>query len=252
MAERLAQARAVRGDRSRVKMSKPVDALLRAHARKRTFKRGTVVVADGEPAGGLWFVESGAIAVTGRSAGQRDFIFRFRQPGEWFGETTLLDGLPWLYTHVASVKTTALHVPHREAQRLMALHPELRSELVRITCARLRATAEYVEEIIVPDLPARLAYHLLVIGRESANGLVPGRQLEVHLTQSVLASLLGATREAVGRHLVRWRDAGWIGLRYGRVTILDPAVLEQIANGERSESELVSSPLSGKALVRAS
>jgi CRP-like cAMP-binding protein len=219
-------------------MAKPIDALLRAHARRRAFKRGAVIVADGEPAGGLWCVESGAMAVTGQSAGKRDFIFRFRQPGEWFGETTLLDGLPWVYDHVASVKTVALHVPHREAQRLMAAHPELKAELVRITCARLRATAEYVEEIIVPDLPARLAYHLLVIGRESAQGLVPGKQLEVHLTQSVLASLLGATREAVGRHLVRWRDAGWIALRYGRVTILQPDVLEQIANGERTEAEL--------------
>lgn len=232
------RTRGLRGDRSRVKMSKSIDTLLRAHARRRSFKRGAVVVADGEPAGGLWCVESGAIAVTGQSAGQRDFIFRFRQPGEWFGETTLLDGLPWVYTHVASVKTVALHVPHREAQRLMGAHPELKNELVRITCARLRATAEYVEELIVPDLPARLAYHLLVIGRESAQGLVPGKQLEVHLTQSVLASLLGATREAVGRHLVRWRDAGWIALRYGRVTILDPEVLQQIANGERSEGDL--------------
>ena len=228
-------------------MSKSVDALLRAHARRRSFKRGALIIADGEPAGGLWCVESGAMAVTGQAAGKRDFIFRFRQPGEWFGETTLLDGLPWTYDHVASVKTVALHVPHREAQRLVASHPELKAELVRITCARLRATAEYVEEIIVPDLPARLAYHLLVIGRESAQGLVPGKQLEVHLTQSVLASLLGATREAVGRHLVRWRDLGWIALRYGRVTILNPDVLQQIADGESSEAELAGTRLKAAA-----
>ena len=246
------RAKPVRGDRSRVKMVKPIYALLRAHARRRSFKRGALVVADGEQAGGLWCVETGAIAVSGQSAGHRDFIFRFRQPGEWFGETTLLDGLPWVYNHIASVKTVALHVPHREAQRLVATHPDLRNEFVRITCARLRATAEYVEEIIVPDLPARLAYHLLVIGRESAQGLVPGKQLEVHLTQSVLASLLGATREAVGRHLVRWRDVGWIALRYGRVTILDPAVLEQIANGERSESEAAAPQAEKRALIKAS
>jgi CRP-like cAMP-binding protein len=237
MPERATPAKDVRGDRSALRLAKPVDALLRANARKRTFKRGALVVPDGEAAGGLWCVESGAIAVVGQNAGQREFIFRFRQPGEWFGETTLLDGQPWMYTHVASVKTVALHVAHRDAQRLLASHAELRTELVRITCARLRLTAQYVEEIIVPDLPARLAYHLLVIARESG-GLVPGKQLEVHLTQSVLASLLGATREAVGRHLVRWRDAGWLALRYGRVTILDPRALEALAGGESTEAEL--------------
>jgi CRP-like cAMP-binding protein len=123
---------------------------------------------------------------------------------------------------------------------------------VRITCARLRSTAQYVEELIVPDLPARLAYHLLVIARESVNGLEPGKQLEVHLTQAVLASLLGATREAVGRHLVRWRDAGWIALRYGRVTILAPAVLNAIANGEPIQAEAPRSIGQKKVLVRAS
>jgi CRP-like cAMP-binding protein len=241
--------RGARGDRSRLRLSKPIDALLRAHARRRAFKRGAVIVADGDTAAGLWCVESGAIAVSAQTAGNREFIFRFRQPGEWFGETTLLDGEPWQYTHVASVKTVVLHVPQRDAMRLLSAHPELRDELVRITCARLRLTAEYVEEIIVPDLPARLAFHLLVIARNSANGLVPGKQLEVHLTQSVLASLLGATREAVGRHLVRWRDAGWIALRYGRVTILEPRALEAIACGERGEADAVREK---KLLVRAS
>lgn len=252
MPERAPSQREARGDRSAIKVSKPVDALLRGHARKRVFKRGAVVVARGEEAPGLWCVESGAIAVAGQSAAQREFIFRFRQAGEWFGETTFFDGMPWQYTHVASVKTTALQVPHREMQRLLATHSELRNELVRIICARVRVTARYVEELIVPDLPARLAYHLLVIGRESASGLVPGKQLEVHLTQSVLASLLGATREAVGRHLVRWRDAGWIALRYGRVTILDPKTLEAIASGSHAPQEAARAPGEKKVLVRAS
>jgi CRP-like cAMP-binding protein len=241
-----------RGARNAVKVSKAVDTLLRANARKRVFARGAVVVADGEEAPGLWCVESGALAIAAQSVGRRDFIFRFRQAGEWFGETTLLDGLPWLYTHTASVKTTLLHVPHRDAVRLLAGHPELRNELVRVTCARLRLTAQYVEEIIVPDLPARLAYHLLVIARESASGLVAGKQLDVHLTQSVLAALLGATREAVGRHLVRWREAGWIALRYGRVTILDEKVLGAVANGELSTPEDARAGRGKKALARAS
>lgn len=239
-----------RGDRSRLRLAKPVDALLRAHARERTFKRGTVIVPDGGETPGLWCVQSGAVAVTGQGLCHREFIFRFRQPGEWFGETSLFDGLPWDYTHVAAVHTKALHIPHRAALRLLAEHEDLRMELVRITCARLRLTAQYVAELIVPDLPARLAYHLLVIARESASGLVPGKPLEVRLTQAVLASLLGATREAVGRHLVRWRDAGWIALRYGRVSILDTEALQAIACGEQASATAQPS-LVRKALVRA-
>ncbi len=240
-----------RGDRSAVAISRPMDALLRMAARPRVYKRGSVIVERGEETPGVWCVESGAIAVMGRTLSQREFIFRFRQVGEWFGETTLFDGVAWPYEHVASVKTAVLHVPHRTALRLMEAHPELREEFVRITCARLRFTAKYVEELIVPDLPARLAYHLLVVAREAASRLASGGKLEVHLTQAALASLLGATREAVGRHLVRWRDSGWVALRYRRVTILDAGALDAIANGEPA-LERTQAPRGRKALLRVS
>lgn len=235
---------AVRSDRSAIYVSKAVDALLRPYARRRTYKRGAAVVESGEAAPGIWCVESGAIAVVANTLSRREFIFRFRQPGEWFGETTLFDGLPWPHQHVASVKTSVLHIPHREAKRLVEAHPQIRDEFVRITCARLRFTAQYVEELIVPDLQARLAYHLLAIARDAANRPAAGAPLEVHLTQAVLASLLGATREAVGRHLVRWRDAGWVALRYRRVTLLDPHALDAIASGQPA-------PLRGPAEPRA-
>jgi len=241
----------VRGDRSGLQVSAAIDELLRLHARRRTFKRGAIVVGDGETWSGLWHVESGSIAVVGRSLFQREFIFRFRQPGEWFGETCLLDGVPWLYDHVASVKTTVLHIPHREAKSLIDANLGLYRELVRITCARLRMTAKYVEELIVPDLPARLAYHLLVIARESTNRMARGGPLEVTLTQAVLASLLGATREAVGRNLVRWRNAGWVALNYRRVAILDPRALEAIACGEAAPQPAVPKARAKKVLSRA-
>jgi len=243
---------AVRSDRSAVYVSKGVDALLRAHARKRTYKRGAVVVESGEATPGIFCIESGAIAVVASALFQREFIFRFRQPGEWFGETTLFDGIGWPHQHVASAKTSVLHISHREAKRLVDAHPELRDEFVRITCARLRFTAQYVEELIVPDLQARLAYHLLVIARDVANRPPPGAPLEVHLTQAVLASLLGATREAVGRHLVRWRDAGWVTLRYRRVTILDPRALDAIASGQPVPLHSASVPRERKSFPRAS
>jgi hypothetical protein len=93
-------------------------------------------------------------------------------------------------------------------------------------------------------VPVVTQFNISALGAFNANN--------ADLTQAVLASLLGATREAVGRHLVRWRDAGWIALRYGRVTILAPAVLNAIANGEPIQAEAPRSIGQKKVLVRAS
>jgi CRP/FNR family cyclic AMP-dependent transcriptional regulator len=222
----------VRGGRRSLQLTAQSEALLRAHAQRRVFRNGARVVARGQEAPGLWCVVSGALAVVGRDRSGNAFTLTFRQPGEWFGETPLLDQRPLQAAHHAAGRSVLLHVPHRDAKALVAGHPKLRDDLIRITCTRLRECTRHLEFTFVSDLQARLAYQLLFLADTSETGLVVGQPLAVRLPQTVLASLVGATREAVGRHLVRWRKAGWIGIRYGRISILAPAALRAVAKDE--------------------
>lgn len=174
----------------------------------------------------------------GTNASGAEFILVFRQQGECFGETTLFDGLPVPYDHFAAGKTTLRHVPHAAALRLIESDSIVRNELVRIACLRLRTSSRYVELIIVPNLPARLAGHLLTFASEAPGGISPGHPGEVRLPQSAIAQLAGASREAVSRHLVEWRDAGWVSIGYRRLTILRPDALRAIANGSDAPSRV--------------
>lgn len=180
------------------------------------------MLARGDPAPGLWNVQSGAAAVMGRRLDRSEFTFTLRLAGEWFAETTLLDGLPSAYRYVASGRTTALHIPHRTASRLVGSHSEIRRSLERLTCLRLRDVSRYIELLIQPDLPARLAGRLLSLGdagRDASGAMV------ARASQTVLAEMIGATREAVGRNLVAWESAGWIAIGYGKVEIANPVAL---------------------------
>ena len=55
-----------------------------------------------------------------------------------------------------------------------------------------------------------------------------GTRVDLHLPQEELAAMLGATREAVGRHLKRFERDGLIALAYGRVVLRDPEGLRAL------------------------
>ncbi|WP_460028739.1 helix-turn-helix domain-containing protein [Methyloparacoccus murrellii] len=41
---------------------------------------------------------------------------------------------------------------------------------------------------------------------------------------------IGSAREVVSRHLKRWENRHWVGLRRGMVELLDPAALRRLAS----------------------
>ena len=50
------------------------------------------------------------------------------------------------------------------------------------------------------------------------------------LTQTNLASLIGATRESTNKSLRKFRHQGWIRIENGQITILDPDALRAQIN----------------------
>jgi Mn-dependent DtxR family transcriptional regulator len=52
---------------------------------------------------------------------------------------------------------------------------------------------------------------------------------ELILTQELVAGMLGVRRETISEALLKMRKAGFISYRYGRITVLDRAGLEEQA-----------------------
>ena len=58
-------------------------------------------------------------------------------------------------------------------------------------------------------------------GQVKGNGVY----IDMTLTQSDLASLIGATRESINKNLRNFRHHEWIHMDQGHITILDPDAL---------------------------
>ena len=193
---------------------------LEARAGLRRFADGQVIFRRGDAGSGLYGVRSGRVQVLGHGPDGREFVLTVLAPGEWFGELSLFDGLPRTHDNVAIGDTELWHVPDRECHALLREQPEFWPPFAELMSHRARMLFRMLEDAVMLDLPRRLAKRIVEIagdhGVERDAGAI---EIELHLPQEDLAAMVGATREAVGRHLKRFEREGWIEIAYGRLVV---------------------------------
>ena len=87
----------------------------------------------------------------------------------------------------------------------------------------------FIEDAVLLDLPKRLAKRMLELaGDHGSEGEGQEIAVDLHLPQESLAAMVGARREAVGRHLKRFEREGWIRLSYGRLVLCSRAGLASL------------------------
>jgi CRP/FNR family transcriptional regulator/CRP/FNR family cyclic AMP-dependent transcriptional regulator len=110
----------------------------------------------------------------------------------------------------------------------MGSNPDFSMHVLQTMAKRIRHLNKQVSDIFFLDLPGRLARTLLQLaedhGRQTDDGIV----IEINLTQTDLAEMVGATRVSINKALGRFRRAKWIKSSGRRFTILKPEALTNL------------------------
>ncbi len=187
-------------------------AVLAARLRRRKMPPGTPIVYKGDPAGPLYLIASGRVKVHQATAGGDEVIIEVMGPGNFFGELSLLDGQP-RSADVSTLQATELLLLEGEALRqTVQEQPAVAWTLLRILSQRLRDMDDRAEMLMTRDVAGRVADWLLRLAKSHGTTLPDGKsiRLDVSLTQSDIAALIGATRERVSRALTAFRKSGAI------------------------------------------
>jgi CRP/FNR family cyclic AMP-dependent transcriptional regulator len=189
------------------------------HAVRRRAVDGELIHARGDAPDGLYQVVRGKVRMSAVSGGGRELVLTILEPGSWFGEISLLDGLPRTHDAHAVGDTELLMVPRDRFDALLAQRPALVQHLFRLLCQRLRLAMTALEDAALLPLPARLAKRLLG---------APVDDDGVALPQGELARMLGTSRQSVSKILKAWERQGWVSVAYGRVALVDAAALSAL------------------------
>jgi CRP/FNR family transcriptional regulator/CRP/FNR family cyclic AMP-dependent transcriptional regulator len=202
-------------------------SLLEAGSQKRSFRRGEVIFHKGDPGSSMFLIVEGQVRIVLPSDGGEEALLGVLDSGDFFGELSLIDGQPRSATIIASEPTETIML-HRE-DFLKAIHtsPAVAVDMLKILARRLRETDEFVEDAIFLDVPGRLAKKLLELGDAYGDARPDGTVIGLRLTQSELATMVGATRESVNKHLRSYRSRGIIDVNRQRIVIRRPEELQR-------------------------
>ena len=196
------------------------------YAKHSTLKRGTTLFSKGDPGNSLYAVISGTVKMSISSPDGRNAILNIVGPGEIFGEIALLDGQARSTDAIANSTCELFVIDRREFIPFVKAQPALAMKFIELLCERLRSTSDQVEQIILQNLPGRLASALLRLS-EKHTSAQQGRTIAI--TQQEISEMVGMTRESINKQLRAWAGRDLVRLEHGAIVVLNAETLREMA-----------------------
>lgn len=211
------------------KLSPTLKQAILARANVRRLADGEPLATRGSAAEEWCGVARGAVRISSVSLAGKQVTLTYAEPGTWFGDIALFDGLPRTHDADAHGSTTMLVVRKPDFRELLARHAELYEALLRLNCRRLRLMFDQIEDLNTRPLQARLAKQVLLLAR--SYGIHQGDEIRIGLAlaQEDLAQLLGASRQRVNQELKGFEREGAVRVEPARLVVLSRDKLLQIA-----------------------
>jgi len=184
-----------------------------------SYNGGQSIFARGDQGRDIYLVTSGRVRLSVLTAEGRELSFAHAEPGQIFGEIAVLDGGMRSADATAVSKVTALTLSKGALTRLIEQRGVVREAVVKFLCNRVREADHQLEGIALYPIEVRLARFFLAAARQKGE-LKAGARIVIDLpiSQSELALLIGASRPKVNAALALLEDSGAIERKETRFT----------------------------------
>ena len=183
---------------------------LAERAVERSYKKGQLLVYQGDPGDSVFVVATGLIKVMVTSEEGEEMVLVTLRPSDTFGELSLVDGGPRSASAEALEPTTVLVVTRPVLLELVKQHPSLTEALLRSLGFLVRRLTEQAADLVFLDIHGRMAKLLLTMAQDRGEDSKGGVLLDLHLTQADLAAMVGGSRQSVNQTLRSFESRGYL------------------------------------------
>lgn len=200
-------------------------ARLDSTAHSRHYQAGSTIFTEGDQCAGFHVLVDGMVRIYRVSPEGRMHTLSLLKPTAPFNEVAAVDGGPNPYNAVAVIQTRVLSISHSGLMDLLTSEHDLLKNYVQALAHVNREYIERLEDMTFRTIPSRLA-KLFLHETTYADQI---SEAPTQLTQEDIASILGTTREVVGRSLRGLLNAGLLRKEGRQVYIADRHGLEHLA-----------------------
>lgn len=174
-------------------------------------RRAMSLFTDESPSDSVFFVDSGFVKIMRRGKDGKEVLVSIVPPGAVFGDHALFVGGPRVFTAEVMQEGVVFEIPRDLFLAFCESRPEMWRHLYESAAHRQRELEQKVSLLCLHDVESRILHYLCsladVFGVSATNG-----EYSLPLSQSELASLIGATRETTSTTLNALARRGLIRL----------------------------------------
>ncbi len=168
-------------------------------AQLRTYRRGEVIVRQGQAGETFFVIVRGRVAVTVLSPEGREVVLNTLGEGDHFGEMALLDDEPRSASVVAQERSDLAILSRDVFFDLLQSNFVLTKGLLRSFSLRLRRANATIEGLAALDVKSRLARYFRELAVTRGRKAGGGWSVVVRPSQREIADTIGSSRETVSR-----------------------------------------------------
>jgi CRP-like cAMP-binding protein len=214
--------------------SSEAEAIRRASAR-RIHERGKPIFGPSHRPEHVYLLEEGLVRIYRTSPRGGQLTVGYVRPGEVFGEVSVITEKPRRSFAEAKNRSRVLQIPRPVFIKALQSTSTVLYEVTKKIGRRLASCQSRIEDLMFYNVPSRLARLLLRLADEFGREIEDGHSVGLPLTQSEIATLIGATRQTVSAALRELIDAGLIKRRGKELVLVNVRAISQRARLSASQ-----------------
>ena len=201
---------------------KIANALLRV----KNFARREIVCRKEETSDGLYLLFSGQLQAVDIAEDGREIGLNLIKPGAFFGELSVIDGLP-RSAHIVALQPSVVGIiPQGPAREIFYKLPAAAEAMMRHLTTLVRNLSTYRALLAIPNAQQRVYALLQQLGQQMPGGLIVIQNLP---KQQEVAIMINTSRETVSRAIAHLVALGVLQKDFRRLIVREPAKLRQMA-----------------------
>lgn len=172
-------------------------AALESRCRMRQYPRGTPIYLPADCADGVMLLAQGRVKIGSYTEEGKQTILAFIEPGELFGELSILGTEEREEYAEAIEKSTVILISNEVMQSLLTENPAVSLGVTRLFGLRRQRVERRLKYLLFRSNRERLIHLLLELAEKYGQKSETGVDLRIKLSHQDLASIIGSTRETV-------------------------------------------------------
>jgi CRP-like cAMP-binding protein len=195
--------------------------------RRTKRQRGEWVYVHGDRADTIYVLQKGRMKITALSEDGHEVLHEMLGPGEIFGETSSILGIPRTTSAQALEDSLLCEIRQKDFESLLIAYPQLSLRLLKSVGLRLKKAEAQLMNVICNDVSTRVRDALIdLIAVEPRRQ--PDQPVRIKITQQDLANLIGASRQKTWQALKELEAARVLRLEYRSILVTAP---QKLRNG---------------------